>query len=450
MNLYEPLFRHLLFPAYESGLRRRRTLAYLREYEASQWLSADALAALQWHLLQRLVEHCWNEVPYYRERWRQAGMAGAGDIRGPDDYARLPVLTKQHVRDNLERLVAPAYRGRLLYKATGGSTGEPMRFGYTRESYERRMAGMHRGYGWSGARLGQRTLYLWGASLSASGLPRIKDELYHAAFNRKVLNAFLMTEAAMPRYVDAIAKYRPQVVVSYVAPLVNLARWMIAHGRTVPPPERILTAAEALLAPDRATIEQAFGCPVHNTYGCREVMLIAAECTHRDGLHINADHLKVEFGAPLDPERPDGPAELLVTDLHNYGMPLLRYANGDLGTPMAGTCACGRGLPRLAIVDGRKLDTLRTPDGRVVPGEFVVYALLGVEGIRRYQVVQRQLDTLEVVLVRGEGFGEDTVAAVRRELARAMGTEVACNFSYVDSIPLTASGKLRVTVSELS
>ena len=77
-------------------------------------------------------------------------------------------------------------------------------------------------------------------------------------------------------------------------------------------------------------------------------------------------------------------------------------------------------------------------------------ALLGVEGIRRYQVVQRQLDTLEVVLVRGEGFGDDTVAAVRRELARAMGTEVACNFSYVDSIPLTASGKLRVTVSELT
>ncbi|MGY0798311.1 phenylacetate--CoA ligase family protein [Lysobacter sp. A286] len=449
MSLYEPLFRNVLFPAYESVLRRRRTLDYLREYEASQWLSTEQIAALQWAKLKRLVEHCWNDVPYYRERWRRAGLAGAEDIRGPDDYARLPVLTKQDVRDNFEQLIAPSFRDGLLYKATGGSTGEPMRFGYTRESYERRMAAMHRGYGWTGARLGQRTLYLWGASLSATGLPKLKDDLYHAAFNRKVLNAFLLTDARMSSYADAMAAYRPEVVVSYVAPLVALAKWLIANKRGIEPPQRILTAAEALHPPERQLIEQAFDCPVYNTYGCREVMLIAAECEHRTGLHLNADHLKVEFGAPLDPTLGNGPSELLITDLHNYGMPLLRYANGDLGTALDGTCGCGRGLPRLASVDGRKLDALRTPDGRFVPGEFIVYALLGVSGIKRYQVIQRRLDTLDIILVRDHGFGDHTLALVRRELARVLGSSVTCNFIYADTIPLTPTGKLRVTISEV-
>lgn len=450
MSVYESLFRNVLFPAYESGLRGRRTLGYLREYEASQWLSPDEIAALQWTKLKRLVEHCWTNVPYYRKRWQLAGLGGAEDIRGPDDYARLPVLTKQDIRDNFEEMIAPAFRGELLYKTTGGSTGEPLRFGYTRESYERRMATMHRGYGWSGARLGQRTLYLWGASLSASGLPKLKDDIYHAAFNRKVLNAFLLTEARMPSYADAMAGYRPEVVVSYVAPLVALAKWLIANKRGMESPRRILTAAEALHAPERELIERAFNCPVYNTYGCREVMLVASECGYRDGLHLNADHLKVEFGASLDPTVVDGPAELLITDLHNYGMPLLRYANGDLGTPLDGACSCGRGLPRLASVDGRKLDALRTPDGRFVPGEFIVYALLGVSGIKRYQVVQRRLDTLDIMVVRDHDFGDHTVALVRRELARALGSSVTCNFTYVDAIPLTPTGKLRVTISELS
>lgn len=449
MSLYEPLFRHVLFPAYESVLRRRRTLDYLREYEASQWWSADAIAALQWGKLKRLLEHCWKEVPYYRERWQREGLSGPEDVRGPDDYSRLPVLTKQDIRENFDRLTAPSFRGELLYKTTGGSTGEPLRFGYTRESYERRIAGMHRGYGWTGARLGQRTLYLWGESLSATGLPKLKDDLYHAAFNRKVLNAFLLTEARMASYADALAAYRPEVVVSYVAPLVNLTRWLVAHKRVIEPPQRILTAAEALHAPDRQLIEQAFNCPVYNTYGCREVMFVAAECEHRQGLHLNADHLKVEFGAPLDQDVAGGPAELLFTDLHNYGMPLLRYANGDLGTPLQGPCGCGRGLPRLASVDGRKLDALRTPDGRIVPGEFIVYAFLGIDGIKRYQVVQRRLDAFDIVLVRDRGFGDHTLAQIREEMARAVGPGIAYNFVYADAIPLTPSGKLRVTISEL-
>jgi phenylacetate-CoA ligase len=264
-----------------------------------------------------------------------------------------------------------------------------------------------------------------------------------------MLNAFEMSEARMAEYADAVDRFRPETIVSYVAPIMKLAEWLIANGRRVHRPQRILGAAEALHESQRRIIEQAFGCPAYNTYGCREFMLIAAECEHRNGLHINADHLKVELGASRGEDEGPGPRDIIVTDLHNYGMPLLRYANGDLATAGAQSCACGRGLPLLASVDGRKLDALRTRDGRFVPGEYIVYAFLYATGIRRYQVVQKRLDAFEIRIVRDRDFEPAVVDLVRRELRKVVGDSVDLNFEFVDDIPLTQTGKLRVTVSEL-
>ena len=449
MAAYEKLFGGVLFPLYESGLRRRKTLAYLREYEANQWLSRDEIAALRWRKLERLLHYCFEEVPYYRRRWSEAGIT-PHDIRNEQDYAKLPLLTKDEIRAHADELVAKSWRGRLLFKATGGSTGEPLRFGYTHESYERRIAAMWRGYRWAGARMGRRTLYLWGAPIGdALHAHQIKDRIYHSLFNRRMLNAFLMTDARMIEYAADIDRFRPEIIVSYVAPIVQMAEWLLAAGRKPHQPVAILSAAEALHDSQRATIERAFGCPVYNTYGCREVMLIAAECERRSGLHITADHLHVELHSPHASTSGASIGEVVVTDLHNEGMPLLRYVNGDLATAATGSCACGRGLPLLSRVDGRKLDTLRTPDGRLLPGEFFVYAFLAVPGLRRYQVVQREIEALDVYLVPGDGFDDTVPQQVKDAIRKASGDSVSIRCHIVDDIKTTASGKFRVTICEL-
>ena len=105
-SLYEPLFRHMLFPAYESGLRRRKTLAYLREYQRQQWLDPEQIDALQWRKLQALLRHCWDHVPYYRQTWSALGIASPEDIRDRAHFARLPVLDKPTIRANFDRLIA--------------------------------------------------------------------------------------------------------------------------------------------------------------------------------------------------------------------------------------------------------------------------------------------------------------------------------------------------------
>jgi phenylacetate-CoA ligase len=272
--------------------------------------------------------------------------------------------------------------------------------------------------------------------------------VYNAAFARRVLNSFDMTEANMAGYADAIDDYRPQVIVGYVGPLVRLAQWLLDTGRRVAAPRSIIGAAESLHEFQREIIERAFGCPAYNTYGCREFMLIASECERREGLHVNADHLVVELQ-----RRPDAPAtepgEVVITDLFNYGMPFVRYLNGDVATASDHVCSCGRGLPLLQRVDGRLLDAIRTPAGHLLPGEFFPHMLKDVPGLVRFQVVQRRLDQLDLSLVRGPGFDEASLAYIRRELAKVVGDSLQLNVHFVDDIPLTPSGKWRVCISEL-
>ncbi len=400
----------------------------------------------QWRKLQALLRHCWDEVPFYRERWRSVGVESPEEIRDPADFSRLPILTKQDVRDRFEDLKAVSLRDRLLYKNTGGSTGEPLRIGYTRESYERRTAVMLRGYAWAGATPGVRADYLWGQPLRGLSL---KERLHHLAFNRRILNIFGMSESNLGEYADRIAARQPDVIVGYVAPLARLAQWLLRQGRRMRPPRTILCAAEPLLPYQRELIERAFGCPVHNTYGCREFMLIASQCEQRDGLHVNADHLKVELGEPIDGAGGAASREVLVTDLHNYGMPLVRYANGDIATPGPERCACGRGLPLLGSVDGRKMDVLRSSAGHFV-GEYLEHLVFDAPGIRRFRAVQHRVGEIEVQLVRAPEFVESTLDDLRERMRQAYGDTVHLEFRFVDEIPLTPSGKLRVAVSTLS
>lgn len=449
MSAYEPLLRHVLWPAYEGGLRRRDTPRYLREYAETQWLPAHDVQELQFKRLKKLLAWCQREVPFYRDRWAQMGLS-PDDIRTPADVALLPVLTKTDIRAAGDALKATSLKDGLAYKATGGSTGEPLRFGYTRESNDRRVAVMWRGYGWAGSRMGRRTLFLWGGAVGEpSAAHRFKDRVYNAVFARKQLNCFAMTEANLASYADAVDAYRPEVLVAYVGPLVRLARFLVDTGRRVARPAAIIGAAEALHPFQRELIEQAFGAPVYNTYGCREFMLIASECEHRDGLHVNADHLMVEtLGADGTPVT-HGSGDVAITDLFNYGMPFIRYVNGDMATRFHGLCACGRGLPLLASVDGRKLDAIRTPAGHVLPGEFFPHMLKDVPGLARFQLVQRQLDRLDLSIVRGAGFDDTSLAYIQCEVAKVLGDSAELHCHFVDDIPLTRSGKLRVTVSEL-
>src|SRR5258706_4441669 len=178
-------------------------------------------------------------------------------------------------------------------------------------------------------------------------------------------------------------------------------------------------------------------------------MLIGAECERHTGLHLTQETLRVEI---LDDDGraspPGAEGNDVITALYNYGMPFVRYANGDRAVSgCGGGCACGRGLPLLKQVTGRHLDVLRTPDGRRIAGVFFPHLMKDFAAVARFQVVQERIDRVELRVV----FASPLAPAERRRLEtrvrEALGPAVRFDLSEVTQIPLTPAGKLRVVVS---
>jgi phenylacetate-CoA ligase len=445
--LYEAAVKNLFFPAYEGLVKGRGTHRYLKEYERSQWLTPGQIEEIRLEKLNKLVDHCWKNVPHLCRWWRENGLQ-PGLLQSVKDLERFPVITKKQIQTNYDDMVAGNWRGRTMSKVTGGSTGDPFQFEYTVESYARRTAVMIRGYRWAGADLGRKALYVWGVAQYKSRLAEWKDRFYNGIYRRSYLNCFRMEETRLDEYLAGLEGLRPEMVIGYVTPTLLLAERIKETGRAVPPIRGIITGAEPLYQPQRELLEAAFKAPVFNTYGCREVMMIAGECPRHAGLHVNADHLVVETVDSNGRQLVGESGDVTLTDLHNYGMPLVRYQNGDRATLSTNGCSCGRGLPLMQSIEGRVLDLIKTPDGRLVPGEFFVYVMLGFPQVRGYQVVQTKADELEIRVLNGSMvLSPDDRTRMEEVARRSVGQTMNIAIKDVDQILPSPSGKRRIIIA---
>ncbi len=437
-----------LIRAFESGVKRRRTFEHLRDLEASQWNGPDELRERQAAAARNLLRHAERHCPYYRDRWRELGL-DSGSLRSVDDIRRWPVVDRETFGAQAAGLRADAPGLTRIRKATGGSTGRPLQFELDGGSNDRRVAATFRGYSWAGAGPGTRQLHLWGTALGHPAVPhRLKTRLYEWLYHRRVLDAFGLSDASAASHVRACNEFRPEVIVAYANALYSFARTIEEQGLRPPPLRAIVVGAEKLHAFQREVIERVFAAPVFETYGSREFMLMAAQCERRGGLHVTGEHLIVEVvddgGQPV----PDGvEGRVVVTDLFNYAMPFVRYANGDRAIA-GGRCDCGRGLPLLAEVVGRQADILTTPDGRHVSGLYFPHLLKDFPAVRRFQVVQEKLD--EVILkLEAPNVVVDDIDRIAALAGSVLGPQIRFSVEKVEAIPLSPAGKLQVVVNKV-
>ncbi len=214
-----------------------------------------------------------------------------------------------------------------------------------------------------------------------------------------------------------MARTRPDVIVAYTGALYAFALMLEARGWQPWSPAAVVVGAEKLHGFQREAIERVFKAPVFETYGSREFMLLGAECPEHDGLHLTAENQLIEIlddhGQPVAPGQE---GNVVVTDLTNFGMPFIRYANGDLAiAETGGNCRCGRGLGRLHSITGRRLDVLSTPDGHRLPGEFFPHMFKELPGVRRFQVVQDVPEAITVRIVAREWTPAERPLAPERD-----------------------------------
>lgn len=450
MPRFDVTLRRQLIRAFEGGLKRRPVFGYWAELEASQWWSTERLEALRLDRLRALIGHAATTSPWYRDRWTAEAL-GATTITSLADLERFPIVDREVIVAHRLAMRSTAPGMNLIAKATGGSSGVPLQFDLDHDSNERRMAAWHRGYGWAGAGPGTRQWYLWGVPPdTTAGWRKQKVRLYDRLYRRTTMSCFELGESTLPRFVASLARSRPDAIVAYTGALYAFARLLEAEGIVPYQPTSLVVGAEALHDFQRETIERVFRAPVFETYGSREFMLIGAECPEHAGLHLTAEHHLVEIvdedGQPVA----DGvEGDVVITDLTNFGMPFIRYRNGDRGVMATGTCSCGRHLPRLARVAGRRLDVLTTPDGQHLPGEFFPHIMKEFASVQRFQVIQEVADEVIVRIVAPTWSAEDA-ARLTREVGAVAGGQLRIRVETVADIPLTGAGKLKVVVNRLA
>lgn len=422
----------------------------IREYERSasdgrgDAATVDAAARRR---VQSAIADAARHVPFYREHWGGRGILAAAE-KGGVALEDLPLLTRELLRTGfaaLRRAGEPA--GRIIDRSTGGSSGEPVRFlqewGYLERAAGRGM----RILTWGGWELGARTAMVWGGPNELSMHEGVRGRLKAALTNRRIYDAFRTGDDVYARWLSEWRQWQPEFVLAYPSAAEGVASWMLANGERLDGVRAIFTTAEKLYPRQRETIARAFGAPVRDHYGSREVQSVAAECTH-GRLHAYQDSAYVELlpGAA-------GTDRVVLTQVDNPVMPLIRYENGDLAAWRAddAPCACGLGYPALAEIAGRTSDLFRFRDGRVVHGEYFTHVMYDVRGVKAFQFYQAPDASVTLFVVPANGNGaelERELGEAVRQLPANLDTTFDIAVRVVPEIPKRGQGKHRFTLSE--
>lgn len=429
----------LYFPVTRIGGERIRH--HLRDYRAHDALTIAELRGRQADALSRIVRHAQESTAHYRlsatnrsEDWPSEWPALQG----------LEPIQKSWLRDCPERFLSSRAPGRHERKTTSGSTGHPLTVFKNRDALARERAATWRSYGWVGIPVAAPQALLWGMPHSVKG--RLRARVLDFLANRRRLSMFGIEEADLARFHGALKRFQPHYVYGYVSALTTFVRFLDSTRRVLPPSVTcIITTSELLDTASRSFLEEATGLRVFNEYGCGEVGSIAHEC-EAGSLHVMSDNLVLEC-LPTE-GAPEGLGELVVTDLHNRAMPLIRYRLGDLGALSGRQCGCGRPYPILERIVGRAYDILVGLSGRKYHPESLLYVFedLGREGVELppFQAVQK---TNGCVLLNFEAAPDDMQRVIKKlqpRLEQAFSGDLQIEFSHTTKLEREASGKMRV------
>lgn len=442
------LRRRVLEPVWAS-YSGAQVLDATAKLEQSQYLSASELRQRQWSQFVDLLRNIYNRNAFYRARLDKVPLS-PDTVRSWEDFRRIPILTKAEVRENAHRLLSEGFDPKRLMKAkTGGSTGKPIELVFTEEVSQLRNAIGRRNKRWAGWEVGEPVGAVWGNPVYPS---TVKERLREWILNPSIyLDTMRITDEAVREFGREWARVGPTMLFGHAHSLFVLANMARDLGITNIRPRAIIPTSMMLPAHERAVIEQVFGTRATDIYGCEEVGLIAGECEHHDGLHMNVDQLIVEV------LRPDGsdaaPGEtgaVIVTDLLNLAMPFVRYRMEDMAEVALQPCSCGRAIPTLRRIIGRTADFLRRQDGSLVAGiSLIENTLTLIPGVDQMQIEQTSLSTIVVRVVPAANF----TAELRNRFIdyfRATFPGAAIDMQEVAAILPEANGKYRFSICRIT
>lgn len=425
-------FHKILFQASYFLAGKTSVIRYYNEFMETQWWPYDRLAKLQLEQLQRLLHFAYEHVPYYKRLFDSRGLR-PHDIRGFEDLQKLPILTKQTIRQHRAEMMPRNVKGlHYVRGSTGGSTGEPLQYLMSMEDYTRGIALLLRGWSYGGYRPGDRIAQIAGSSLIPTARSSLKKWAISFLRNIRSYSSYGMSDEMLVQYVRSLNHFKPEFLRGYVSSIYTLASFVRDKGIPVKfRPRAVFTTAEKLLEGQRRVIEEVFRTEVFDTYGLNDGGVSAYECQEHCGMHIDMERAILEVVDENGRQVFDKPGKILATSLYNYAFPFIRYDTGDIGIMTNSKCSCGRELPLLKELIGRMTDVLDVMGRKI--GSPILTVLFGKFDIEQYQIIQESDKSLTCRIVKGPTYTKDDEEFIRKSLINHLGS-VDIVFEYVPSI----------------
>jgi phenylacetate-CoA ligase len=418
------------------------------------------------------LEKAYENVPYWHDLMDDARIR-PGEIRTAGDLSRLPLSTKNQIVSRPTRDRLGSDPSKLIQRFTSGTTGPPMEVYYSISFILSTLIYLYGHFRrWYGLGRMFKVLQISSVSPVAPSLvPKPGEAARSPAWQRRArgeatrpgaaifwpaIDRFVRSahfEKRIETVLPVIKTFAPDVIminVSYLRMLAERAGETVAEIR----PKVLIATGEPLDEPTRSYVERRLGSPVCQMYGSNETGSLALDCLEGRNLHIFSDRAIVEvLSKDGKPVRPGEIGEIVVSELLNQGMPLLRYKMRDLGYSSSEMCPCGRSLPILKSVEGRQIDCITTRDGRLVTPKRILALMHSAEGLPRCQLVQRSQDSFTLRVFPGSGASDpnpdglisELVAALRSEL----GSQVDISVSIVQ-VDEPQKRKMRPVIVQIS
>jgi phenylacetate-CoA ligase len=420
---------------------------YNEQLLRNERLTRSELDAMQLAKLRELIEHSWKKVPFYKASFARAGFK-PGHLKTLADLAKVPLLSRQDLRDHFEDLRAVnASHFEPEQCSSGGATGQPVKFLLDRKAIALEKACVRRHWLRSGYKDGEPTANLRGLRLAfKSGEYSVIDKGENCLY----LSSYDLTPQTVAAYSKAFNEFRPALFNSYASSAALFANLVEHDGLKVHSPQAIVCASETLYPHQRERIESVFKCKVWDWYGLTELVGNASECELHNGYHISMEQGCFEV---LDDNglavAPGEVGEIVATGLHNYSMPLVRYRTGDLGEFTDELCPCGRTSRMIKSIQGRVFEFIETPSGVRLTATALNVHDNTWDKVLQFQYVQKARDTVLLRVIKANAFTETDERRILDRMGARFGDEIRLRIEYVSEMPKTPRGKTPLIVNEL-
>jgi phenylacetate-CoA ligase len=425
-------------------LSRKNVTDYYKEYVKTQWYSKDEMLNFQWLKFQKLVEHCYHNVPYYRNYMNEKGFLPT-DIHSVSDVSLFPVLTKEIIQSNYSGFI-PININKIKnvkISQTGGTTGNILIKRTDANVRSSTWATFKRFYDWMG--IGDRDVKLrlmGGHVLKHSIIDDIKSKVNGALLNIISINPYDNSDENIDKIIKTLNKNDIKLIKGYSQGLYYIASLFRDKGLKFNV-ESVTTTAEPLMPEHRLLFKEIFNAESFDQYGCGEVGGIAYECSQHEGLHVSEERVILEFNESND---------LLITDLDNYTMPYIRYWNADQAIPSGKKCSCGRQSLMLEKILGRTCDYLTGMDGKELHWAYFWHLLFDTKiavsrNIKKFQVNQVSKDKILFRTVSDPLKTEDK-EILEKCIQEKLGN-ISIEFKEETDIENAPSGKFRPVINQI-